>query len=115
MKNFLLIFLFFSCAETTREIQIVEKEIFQSLINQNVQLIDVRTPEEFSGGHIRSAQNINYKSIDFETQISKLDKNKPILVYCSAGGRSAKASKILHSLGFKKIYDLKGGYRSWDK
>ena len=115
MKFLFLIFLFFSCAETNREIQIVEKEIFQSLINQNVQLIDVRTPEEYNSGHIRSSQNINYNSTDFETKILKLDKNKPILVYCSAGVRSAKASKIFYSLGFKKIYELKGGYRSWEK
>ena len=59
------------------------------------------------------AENINFKSKDFLSQISKLDKSKPVLLYCSAGGRSAKASIIFDSLGFKEIYDLKGGYLSW--
>jgi rhodanese-related sulfurtransferase len=43
-----------------------------------------------------------------------LDKNKPVLVYCAAGGRSASAAKDLKKAGFKKVYDLEGGYDAWE-
>ncbi len=78
-----------------------------------VQLIDVRTPKEYSKGHIANAQNINFYDADFLTQLSKLDKNKPVYLYCKSGGRSAKASKQLQNAGFSLIYDLKGGFVGW--
>ena len=91
----------------------LEKHEFQVLMNQDVQLIDVRTSEEYSKGFIEEAQNIDYNSTDFANKISKLNKNKPVLLYCAMGGRSSKASKVFKSQGFKKIYDLKGGFLSW--
>ena len=69
--------------------------------------------EEYNKGFIEEAQNIDYNSIDFVNQISKLNKDKPVLIYCAMGGRSSKASKVFKSQGFKKIYDLKGGFLSW--
>ena len=113
MKKILIILTFLSCSQKNSNIHILEKEDFQILLNKDVQLIDVRTPNEYRNGFIANAENINFKSKDFLSQISKLDKSKPVLLYCSAGGRSAKASKIFDSLGFKEIYDLKGGYLSW--
>ena len=113
MKKVLVMFVFLSCSQKKSNIHIVEKEDFLILLNKDVQLIDVRTPNEYGNGFIANAENINFKSKDFLSQISKLDKNKPVLLYCSAGGRSAKASNIFDSLGFKEIYDLKGGYIAW--
>ena len=113
MKKLFLIILFFACADQKSEIQLLEKHEFQVLMNQDVQLIDVRTSEEYSKGFIEEAQNIDYNSTDFANKISKLDKNKPVLLYCAMGGRSSKASKVFKSQGFKKIYDLKGGFLSW--
>ena len=113
MKKLFLIILFFACADQKSEIQLLEKHEFQVLMNQDVQLIDVRTSEEYSKGFIEEAQNIDYNSIDFVNQISKLNKDKPVLLYCAMGGRSSKASKVFKSQGFKKIYDLKGGFLSW--
>lgn len=81
--------------------------------NSKVQLVDVRTPSEFNTGHINKALNINYYDRDFSQQISKLDKSKPIYVYCRSGVRSKYSSDILKKLGFKKIYNLKGGILSW--
>lgn len=78
-----------------------------------VQLIDVRTPEEFAAGHIAHAKNINFMAEDFKKQIAKLDKSKPVYVYCQAGGRSAKAAKIFLEAGFTEVHDLKGGYGAW--
>lgn len=78
------------------------------------QLIDVRTVEEFKEGHIRNSQNICVTDDDFEERVSILDKNKPIYVYCRSGKRSAKAAEILKEMGFKEIYDLDGGFLNWE-
>jgi len=94
-------------------IQVVEKNFYKNLIDKNIQIIDVRTLEEYEEGHIINAVNINYKSSDFIENISALDKKKPYLIYCKSGNRSEKASKIMDSLGFYKIYDLKGGFLNW--
>lgn len=112
MKYFILLLFFVSCAQQP-QVKHVEKNTFQELMNQDVQLIDVRTPEEYSAGHLYKAQNIDFKAPDFQEQISKLDKNKPVLIYCAAGGRSARASVVFETLGFKKIFDLNGGYMAW--
>ena len=75
-------------------------------------LIDVRTPKEFAMAHIKGAQNIDVKNSNFEAEVSKLDKNTPILVYCRSGGRSSKAMGKMEDLGYK-VYNLDGGLLSW--
>lgn len=75
----------------------------------NAQLLDVRTPKEWSAGKIESSKCMNFMDADFKQQVEKLDKNKPVFVYCAAGGRSTKASQILKEAGFKVIYNLQGG------
>lgn len=80
----------------------------------NAPIIDVRTPEEYSSQHIENAENINWNSDNFDIQIQKLDKTKPVFVYCMSGGRSKKAAAKLEELGFSKIYDLEGGILKWN-
>ncbi|MFN8344713.1 MAG: rhodanese-like domain-containing protein [Spirosomataceae bacterium] len=75
----------------------------------NAQLLDVRTPKEWEAGKINSSKCVNFMDADFKQQVEKLDKNKPVFVYCAAGGRSTKASQILKESGFKLIYNLQGG------
>ena len=72
-----------------------------------------RTPNEFENGHIENAVNIDFKAADFIENISALNKNKTLLIYCRSGNRSGKAAKIMDSLGFTKIYDLEGGFMNW--
>ncbi|MFZ4799263.1 MAG: thioredoxin domain-containing protein [Bacteroidia bacterium] len=88
---------------------------FEQKINSEIseQIIDVRTPEEFSQGFIKNAVNIDWNAGNFENQVSKLNKSKPVFVYCLAGGRSAGAAIKLKELGFNTIYDLKGGMNAW--
>jgi thioredoxin 1 len=78
------------------------------------QLIDVRTPGEFTGGHLKNATNIDINDDAFESGLTKLDKSKPILVYCLSGGRSAKAANKMKDMGFKEIYNLDGGIMQWE-
>ncbi len=79
----------------------------------NAPLIDVRTPEEFSKGHLQNALNINWNGGDFQSQISKLDKTKPVFVYCLSGGRSGSAASQMRSDGFQQVFELNGGIMKW--
>ncbi|WP_134088827.1 thioredoxin domain-containing protein [Olivibacter sp. XZL3] len=81
--------------------------------SETIQLIDVRTPEEFAEGHIEHAHNINIKDSDFKGKLDHFDKTKPVFVYCLSGGRSATAVASLKELGFEEVYDLKGGIMAW--
>jgi rhodanese-related sulfurtransferase len=76
-------------------------------------LIDVRSPREFSEGHIEGAKLIPVNELNGRlTEIESL-KKKRILVYCHAGSRSASASQILKNNGFTRVSNLKGGITAW--
>lgn len=121
MKKIILIGLlisFVSCNSQDKKTTIIldiEVAEFQQLISKkNVQLVDVRTPGEFKNGHIKNAKLINFFDKDFKTEIlKKIDKNKPVYVYCKSGGRSAKAAKMYKEAGFKKVFNLLGGFNAW--
>ena len=78
-----------------------------------IQLIDVRTANEYRGGHIKNAKSIDFFSNDFSVRLQKLNSEKPLYIYCRSGMRSYKAAKIAAKLGFTTIIDLKGGYNTW--
>ncbi len=80
---------------------------------KDAQLLDVRTPEEVAEGALEAAQNINFYDSDFKDKLSKLDKNKPVFVYCRSGGRSGKCAQMCKDMGFKEIYDMKGGWQNY--
>ena len=96
-------------------IKILEAQDFKKAIsNKKVQLIDVRTLDEFNSRQIKKAKNIDVFSSKFNSEVHKFDKEKPIFLYCRSGNRSKRASKKLVALGFKKIYDLKGGFLEYN-
>lgn len=111
----LLVFSLTSCLKTkTDGVEVLNSDKFeQKLQVADIQLVDVRTPEEFADGHLPNAINVNIMGDDFDTEMAKLDKDKPIMVYCKSGGRSAKAASKLKVQGFKNISDLEGGITSW--
>ena len=78
-----------------------------------VVILDVRTPGEFMTGHIQDAQNIDFESGSFESQIESLDKNGTYAVYYRSGNRSGQAVKVMQDAGFKNIYNLDGGVIDW--
>ena len=81
-----------------------------------VQLLDVRTKEEFATGHLSKATLIPWTDKDFTTRAAKeLDPRKPVLVYCQGGVRSAKAATALDKTGFTDVRDLAGGIRAWQQ
>jgi rhodanese-related sulfurtransferase len=97
--------------------EVIDTKSFHAKMDEAgaIQIIDVRTPAEFNSGHIENAKNINISDAQFEAQIAALDKSKTVLVYCAAGGRSARAANFIKSQGFPAVYDLKGGMGAWNK
>jgi phage shock protein E len=120
MKKLLLLVLItissMANAQQKQKVELVAPAAFEKKMNtQKGQVIDVRTPKEFQSGHIAGAVNLHVYDKDFEQRIDKLDKNKPVYVYCKAGGRSAEAVESLKSKGFKTIIELDGGMDAWNE
>lgn len=91
------------------------KEFEKVLQQDNVQLVDVRTPVEFSEAHIPGAININVMDISFQNLAdSILRKNRPVALYCRSGKRSKKAAEILSKEGYI-VYELADGFNSWQE
>ena len=85
----------------------------RKLIAQGALVLDVRTPDEYAAGHVQQALNMPVDNLpDRLSQISSLlgdDKAKPIVVYCSAGGRAARAKRTLEAAGYTHVVNG-GGY-----
>ena len=119
--NKILFFLLFPIFIFSQEIdsfyELVSYDIYKNKISTKDALVfDVRTTEEFNLGHIKGSINIDFYDeklfVDF---FEKINKTKPIYIYCRSGNRSKKSSEILKEIGFIKVYDLLGGYKNWIK
>jgi len=94
----------------------VDAETAAKLVaDAKVTVLDVRTADEFKAGHIKDAKNISIAEADFEKQLQAVDKTKPVLVHCQAGGRSTRSLPTLEKLGFTTVYHLDGGMNDWLK
>ena len=83
------------------------------MASNEVAVLDVRTPEEYAGGHVPGAQLLTLDTISAETAAAVVpDKEEPVLVYCRSGVRSAEAARKLAALGYRQIYDF-GGIIDW--
>lgn len=104
----------FANAQTVKTVAAADFEKKAAAVKDKI-ILDVRTAEEYKEGHLPGASQIDYYGTDFKSQVSKLDKSKPIFVYCKGGGRSASSCEILKDLGFKEVYNLQGGITDWKK
>jgi len=100
----------------TQQKKTVSAEEFSKNVNDtNITVLDVRRPEEFKSGHIKGAINANWQNPEeFKSKTAKLDKTKPVYVYCLAGVRSDKAADQLLKSGFKQVIGLDGGIKAWN-
>jgi rhodanese-related sulfurtransferase len=114
---FLAISLVTSCIDSkidNGEVKLVTAEEMQTILEvEDVQLVDVRSSKEYEEMHIVNSQNIDFQSPTFDEDVSKLDKAKPVILYCKGGNKSAKCAKKLKDAGFEKVYDLDGGISKW--
>ncbi len=82
------------------------------LLNQDkVTILDVRSSEEFKGGHLKGSKHIPLDQLG--SRASELDKSQPVLVVCAAGPRAARGASLLKRAGFDKVYVLGGGFNEW--
>lgn len=73
--------------------------------------LDVRTPEEFAGGHLEGAVNIPVDKL--EARLDELPRDQPLLVYSRTGNRSSRALDILRDAGFTQVYHMSQGITAW--
>ncbi|WP_210365896.1 rhodanese-like domain-containing protein [Bacillus sp. REN3] len=107
----MFILLITGCSSSGSYKDVSVDEAKEMIDNKEVEVIDVRTPEEFAAGHIPEAKLVPLQVI--EGMLSELDKDKSYLVVCRSGNRSAEASGILAENGFKHIYNMTGGMNEW--
>ena len=107
-------FLTFSCGKSSEDKSSLVSPQELSKVQDEIVLIDVRTPQEYEQGHIENSVNINIAGDSFKEEVEKLDKSQPVYVYCKVGGRSARAASMLKEMGFEEVYDLEGGIRNWE-
>ncbi|MBN1499936.1 MAG: rhodanese-like domain-containing protein [Spirochaetes bacterium] len=90
-----------------------KKMIDENKNNKDFIIIDVRTPQEYSQGHIENSINIDFYAPDFQEKISALDRNKTYLVYCRSGNRSAQSIPVFQKAGIKNFFNMTGGFSDW--
>jgi rhodanese-related sulfurtransferase len=83
--------------------------------NPDFVIIDVRTDDEFAGGHIQNAVHINFYADSFSPDIKALERDDTYLVYCQSGGRSGQTLGLMAVLDFREVYDLIGGVNAWQE
>ena len=104
--------------EVQKAVSIVQEDITveqasEMIKNGDVIVIDVRSEDEYSSGHIDGAIIVDINSVGFEEGLAELDKSKKYIVYCHSGKRSARSSYIMADSGFENIYNVLGGISAW--
>ena len=98
----------------------IKAEIAFELIKNNKSntdfiILDVRSHKEYFEAHIDNAENIDYNSRSFKTDVEKMNKTNKYLIYCHSGHRSSNALKVMTKLGFTDLHNLEGGIKNWKK
>ena len=106
------------CLTTTCRSTVItslDADLFEKTLQEtsNPQLVDVRTLKEYAEGHLYGAILMDIREDTFKLLIQKLDKTRPVFVYCRSGKRSLDAAKILEKNKFTLVYNLEGGILSW--
>ena len=113
----LLLFPFSGGAQVLKSIRVKQADTL--IINHkdkgDLLILDVRTKAEYNGNRIAGAVNQDFWSQSFVDSISKLQRDRIYLVYCTSGVRSKSAMKKMGELGFQRVYNLKGGIWAWRK
>lgn len=109
----LIVFILFSVFRYVKQKRILttltEEEFRQGY--RKAQLIDVREPKEFDGGHILGARNIPLTQL--KQRMNELRKDQPVYLYCQNGSRTVRAAMLLNKKGYQDLHDLKGGFKKW--
>lgn len=106
-----------SCAPTASPQQTSLSEASELVAKEsNLQILDVRRPEEYRAGHLKGATRITWGEPDFEKRVlARVDRDQPVLVYCRSGRRSTAATQAMQELGYQQLHNLEGGITAWQK
>jgi rhodanese-related sulfurtransferase len=102
-----------ACGSSSSVTNLNSNDFATKIADQSVVVLDVRTPAEFSAGHIDRAINIDVDASTFTSEIAKLDKSKTYAVYCHSGRRSGIATAQMAKSGFTHIFNLTSGVSDW--
>lgn len=114
----LSIMLVFSAGCRTQDERLLEPAAAVDLMSRNRNnpdfvILDVRTPGEFRQGFIEGAVLLDYYASDFRERFAQLDRDATIFMYCRSGNRSSHVLRMADELGFRRVYDLRGGILAW--
>tara|TARA_B100001175_G_C19289848_1_gene532998 strand:+ start:114 stop:482 length:369 start_codon:yes stop_codon:yes gene_type:complete len=113
MRYFFVVILPIFLCSCTKQFEYISVEEFNNFYDNEFELIDVRTVEEFQSGHILGAINIDFLSLDLLDEINEIDTNSNLIIYCRTDNRSRKSAKILADNKYKNVYVIKGGIDEW--
>lgn len=105
--------LFTACNTNNQQTNLSVSDFEKGIAQTNIQLLDVRTPEEYKSGHLQNAMQADWNNENaFQERVKALDKTKPVYTYCLSGARSNAATDWLRQNGFT-AYNLSGGIAAW--
>lgn len=105
-----------TCAPVKEGGDVTARQVAEMLRKDtSIILVDVRTPEEYQQGHIKGARLMDFYSAEFHAMMQTLPKEKPVVLYCRSGRRSAEAMTFLVSIGYSRVFNLLGGIVQWKK
>jgi rhodanese-related sulfurtransferase len=120
MRNVFSVILFLSLVackgQSPTPVKLNAGEFEKAIEAGNVQVLDVRTAGEFKTGHLKNALQADWNNQQqFTERIQYVDKDKPVYIYCLAGGRSTAAANWMRNNGYKNVVELEGGINAWKR
>ena len=112
---FACLFLLVAVQVSAKDINVKDAAALVQNPPQGLTIVDVRTPTEFREGHIAGAVNMDFFGATFDSQILTLPKDKPILLYCRTGNRSAGAYDAMTKEGITNILHMNQGITAWQQ
>lgn len=117
-KHFLpfLMLLSLSCHSQTSKSVLTVEEFEKGIHQPNIQILDVRTKDEYRNGHIKNSLHADWLDrVQFKERTSYIDKDKPVYIYCLSGARSAAAAEWLRKSRYSEVLELSDGINAWKK
>jgi rhodanese-related sulfurtransferase len=113
-SSIILLFIFFSCSAQPKSVLTADEFEKNMSGSVSVQILDVRSSEEYNSGHIKNALLADWRDpLEFNRRIGFIDKDKPVYVYCLGGGRSSAAAAKMREIGYQQVFELQGGMNAW--
>lgn len=111
----LLLVMLAGCAQAEGKETPAQELLQRQAAGEKVLVVDVRSTEEFAAGHVPGAINLPHDTLTGSEPVLKDWKQKPVVVYCKSGRRSAIAAEVLEKQGFTQLEHLTGDMQGWEQ